>query len=34
MKMMHADNSVLDMRTQNGDEPVGEITLLGVKLPF
>jgi len=25
---------VLDMRTQNGDEPVGEITFLGVKLPF
>jgi len=25
---------VLDMRTQNGDEPVGEITFLGAKLPF
>jgi len=27
-------NIVLDMRTQNGDEPVGEITFLGAKLPF
>jgi len=29
-----AMNNVLDMRTQNGDEPVGEITFLGAKLPF
>jgi len=25
---------VLDMRTQNRDEPVGEITFPGAKLPF
>jgi len=27
-------SNVLDVRTQNGDEPVGEITFLGAKLPF
>jgi len=25
---------VLDAQTQNGDEPVGEITYPGAKLPF
>jgi len=33
-QQQHSFTCVLDMRTQNGDEPVGEITFLGAKLPF